>query len=543
MGRARSRMKTMTRELGFQALQIALGAAILLTVVAINRSPFIFYDTSHYLQFGKSIIERLPIVNSLGTNATAEPKAGSTDAAVSLIAKGKREHPSLSYAGGRSPYYSVFLFVSAKLGGFWATVLTQAGVASWMLWLAMQAFAPRSYRGPKSYFCIVAALTAASPLGLYVGMAMPDVFTGFALLGTGLIVFGLDRFSISALICLVLATAGCAVTHATSTIVCAIGLGSVAISAVALMGRTGFGYASRLLWGLTPIVLATMASGAFQLATLAAFGASPKSPPYIMARLLADGTGRAYLRDACHPHQQYALCKFEDRQFRNQDDFLWSGDPKVGVFLVSDYDTRSTLQAEELRFALGTIASYPLWQVQKSAEHWGSQLLTFGLYEFKVAAETWDAMAFNETVPELAPSYKASLAYQGKLPFVWFEWVHWLVLIMSIAWLFYWLSCPEVLANIRRPTGCQNVWVFWIIAAAGLAAALVGNAGLCGTLSGVYDRYEARLIWLVPLFALLLYLNMRKDPSRFRERPDLVLIHRKKHDSGLRLVLRSSEFE
>ena len=67
--------------------------------------------------------------------------------------------------------------------------------------------------------------------------------------------------------------------------------------------------------------------------------------------------------------------------------------------------------------------------------------------------------------------------------------------------------------NVRRPTACRNVWVFWIIAAAGLVAALVGNAALCGALSGVYDRYQARLVWLVPLFALLVKVNMRKEPS------------------------------
>ena len=53
----------------------------------------------------------------------------------------------------------------------------------------------------------------------------------------------------------------------------------------------------------------------------------------------------------------------------------------------------------------------------------------------------------------------------------------------------------------------QNDWVFWLTAAAGLAAALAGNAALCGALSGVYDRYQARIVWLVPLCGLAALLS------------------------------------
>ena len=43
-----------------------------------------------------------------------------------------------------------------------------------------------------------------------------------------------------------------------------------------------------------------------------------------------------------------------------------------------------------------------------------------------------------------------------------------------------------------------------LLAAAGLiGAAVVANAAICGVLSGPFARYEARLIWLVPMLALL----------------------------------------
>ena len=46
-----------------------------------------------------------------------------------------------------------------------------------------------------------------------------------------------------------------------------------------------------------------------------------------------------------------------------------------------------------------------------------------------------------------------------------------------------------------------------------LVVAVALNAAVCGMLSGPFDRYQARLLWLVPCAALLL------DVARRRPRP------------------------
>lgn len=505
-------MTAQTRDLALRTLQIVLGALFLLSPAAINRSPFVFYDTSHYLQFGRSILAQIPLIGPASPNGVTAPEADPAGGAASAeTAKGKDEHASLSYAGGRSPYYSAFVFAGSKLGGFWVIAFVQALIAAWLLWLTLRAFAPPSTRDAKSYFLLVAGLTLLSPLGFYVGMAMPDVMAGLAVLGTTLIVFRRKRLSTSVLVALVLVTAGCAATHATTPVVCVLALTGFALAGFAILGRASFRYANALLLGLTPLVLAIAAGGAFQVATRLALGAAPKSPPYIMARLLADGPGRAYLKDACHPEPRYTLCQFEDRKFSTQDEFLWSGKPEIGVFSITDYSTRTALQAEELSFAWGTLTSYPLWQMQKFAEHWLWQLKRFGLSEFDTAVPSWNEMAFEETVPELGPSYKASLAYQGKFPLAIFAWMQWVGIVSSLVLVAYWISRPQTWSAVEPSAPTRSAWTFWIIAAGGLFVVMIGNALLCGALSGVNDRYQARLIWLVPLFAALVGAHMRAE--------------------------------
>ena len=45
-----------------------------------------------------------------------------------------------------------------------------------------------------------------------------------------------------------------------------------------------------------------------------------------------------------------------------------------------------------------------------------------------------------------------------------------------------------------------------------LVLAVAINAAVCGMLSGPFDRYEARLLWLVPCAAMLLH-EARRRPS------------------------------
>ena len=87
--------------------------------------------------------------------------------------------------------------------------------------------------------------------------------------------------------------------------------------------------------------------------------------------------------------------------------------------------------------------------------------------------------------------------------------MQWIAIISSLALVAYWISRPQTWTAVEPSAPAGSVWTFWIVAAGGLFVVMVGNALLCGALSGVNDRYQARLIWLVPLFAVLVGAHMR----------------------------------
>jgi hypothetical protein len=482
---------------------IALCAIILMMPALLNRSPFLFYDTSHYLEFGRSIAQRLPIFCNLVDDQTqAVTQAGQVVPAIPISEDREREHPSLSYAGGRSPYYSFFIYILIKLGGLWAVVFLQTLLAATLLWTAYRLVTPSL---PTIYFLFFTiALSTLSSLSFYSDMIMPDIFAGLALLALGLLTLGFDRLTMAARMGLVAFIAIAACTHATVSVICAAGLVGVAAVQFILKGAFAVRRWRVLVWAMAGLVLAICGSILFSTASQLMLRDTPQSPPYLMARVLADGTGRAYLREACHPASRYFLCRFETRKFRTQDDFLWNDDPAIGVFSVSNYEARKRLKAEELSFVIGAITSYPLWQADASAEHWVQQLASIGLSEFHQAKPSWDSMAFDRVIPEQGKIYKSGLAYQGYFPLKVCDWVQQITLIISIAWLVLRFTSPDVRSALghSRVHG-PNIETILVSAAVGLSGALVVNAAVCGVLSGVNDRYQARLIWLVPFLAML----------------------------------------
>jgi hypothetical protein len=489
-------------------VHILLGAAMLLAPAAINRSPFLFYDTSHYLEIGRSIVSRLPVVKALAAEPVGEhaapggaEQAGTPgEAPPATPGDGEREHPSLSYSGGRSPYYSAALYMLIRIGGLWAPALVQAVLASTLLWFAV--IAVRQRRSEALYYALTAALTLATTLPYFAGMLMPDVFAGFALLSLALLVLRTERWSTPGRFGLALLAGASFAMHATIPIVSAVGLAAMALAAWYFKWRGAFTL-NRVAWAAAPFVLAVFGSLAFGAASRIVLGDSPRSPPFLMARVLADGPGRIYLKEACHPEPRFELCRFERNTFVTADDFLWGVEPGVGVFNTVDYATRTRLQAEELRFVLGTLAAHPVAQAEVSARHWLDQFLSFGVQtEFKQAALSWNRMSFEDTIPDQGARYRSGLAYRGLFPFAQVDWLIWAGVIASAAWLGYRLSGADVRAELRRSRketpSCGSLLV---TAGFVLVIVLVANAALCGILSGVSDRYQARMIWLAPLYA------------------------------------------
>jgi hypothetical protein len=206
--------------------------------------------------------------------------------------------------------------------------------------------------------------------------------------------------------------------------------------------------------------------------------------------------GESAVSQACAAND-FAVCKFRDRFPTDSDTFLWSEDKRTGVFNVADMQTRRALSKEQMRFALAVIPPN-LGRVVCSVFQDGlRQLTTIGLGEYRYDATRLDF--FKNRLPSRDFARMASsVAARSRIYVIFGRRLSYSTAALGLAVIVLLLSGALRPAGVTRETKTtrENVWR----AATYLPlAGIVLNAFICGGLSSVNDRYEARVIWLIQL--------------------------------------------
>src|SRR5262245_23341820 len=107
-------MTSLRRAVSNSVVLLLLCAAIFAAPAALNRKPFLFFDSAQYFDIGGAIVRAvLP--------AGAAPAAAPAPATAPDAPKAeKTEGGLLAIAGGRSPVYSVMTFVLGDVGTLFA---------------------------------------------------------------------------------------------------------------------------------------------------------------------------------------------------------------------------------------------------------------------------------------------------------------------------------------------------------------------------------------------------------------------------------------
>jgi len=210
---------------------------------------------------------------------------------------------------------------------------------------------------------------------------------------------------------------------------------------------------------------------------------------FLLAKWADEGPALSYLEHSC-PTVKYELCAYlGDMKGLTHDGLKWDEDSpfrKVGSF--------DDLEPEARRIVWGTLKAYPLEILHQSMKDAGRQLLRFqagdGLtpkYARLVAPHLGEVFS-----PTVERSVLQSKQGKGELPIAEFRFLHMVGIIFGLLlclWSF--ILWREVLP--RRLIALQ---VFVVVG-------IVWNAIVTGALSGPYDRYLARVIWLICFVGLV----------------------------------------
>ena len=445
-----------------RGVAVLLGALLLSWPAFFNGYPLIYPDSMSYLGDGPTVAR-----------------------AVFL-------HQFSDYYGERSFFYSLGILPFHWNLTAWPIVGLQCLLVAWIVWLVARSFQSRPvapWRGLASYLILILFLSLLTSASWYAAFIMPDILGSLVYLSFYLLAFARETLSRAERLGVYL-IAWWGITSHASHLLLAAGL-LVLLVLYAAFERRPFWRRLRSLGELAAIIAIAAAS---QFALHGYLYGKPslggERPPYLMARIIDDGPGRWYLDKHCD-HGQWTVCDRYKNLSDNPNDLLWGNENNPNAGTLPD---RERLVREEMPFVLATVRAYPLQQLSRSAANFRDQLLAFGLYGFDPSK--WILEQFNTVLPRERAGFMSSRQERSDLPLDQLTNIQWWTVIASLAAIaalipFLWRR------HSPRLTGLSLI----------VAASVVANALVTGVLSVVDDRYQCRVIWMVPLLAGIFFLD------------------------------------
>ncbi len=460
---------------------LALLLVGLLLPAFVNRQPIMGDASVGYFHSGYAAIKQAKSI----LDSHREGRAPSAPALTPRQADG--------VTTARSVYYGLTYVVGYLLGGVWALALGQALMALACLVLAARHAVPLD---PLRRIAVLGAVVVLTGMNFFAVAAMPDLFAALMLLSLAVVLTyspGMGRLEYAFWLGVV-------------ALACLYHKAHLAILAVTLVLAAPLVWRRRgrdllLLAGAGLVALA--GHFAVDLAVARATGKPPISPPFLLARLVGDGTAERYLRDVC-PKRNLATCAFLDKMPMTENEFLWSHDPDRAVMGGADRETRAAIAAESSSIVLGTLQAYPGEEAAAAAGNVLHQLGDVGVSEYGLVPK--DEVA---PIPMLAwalDHYAKTGIAQGWMP------LDEISVLMRSVYFAALVGIGMMLWQRGRgavPKDSDEVR-FVLLLLIGIAA----NAVVSGAISGVFDRYQGRVAWLASLgFAVLLVkmLNERRQ--------------------------------
>lgn len=448
-------------------LATLIGALLFLWPLLAYGRPADFQDSASYYKGGRAAVSFVLDKIHGGDPASASTTNAKTPAAPA--AQPVPQQPE-QVRGARSVAYSIAAYVlGAPHAQMWLLVIAQAIAAAFLCSVGLLLFGA-NVRGASWK---LGALAVATPIAFVSCVIVPDIFAGLVI---GVIMlFATAYGSLSRgvrLACVLIAAAGIAF-HASHEPL-ALGL-TVIAAAWMLLAARGKTSIPRLQWAFlfAPLLLGVGVSVTLNLAAFGGASLTGKRYPLTLARSVAEGPGKWYLDKNCG-HLKYAICEVYPHGVPGTiNSFLWGTN---GVKERATPAQMDRIRAEEADVVLAATRAYPFEELKRLGWNFARQLV---LFRPGVGLDARIVLDQDEN-PVLVPAqYNRS----------WVNLVGMLSIVALIGALGFLVVRSRTIRILRPMIGL-------------VLCGILLNDAICVYFSGVTDRYEARVIWLIPLLAL-----------------------------------------
>jgi hypothetical protein len=379
----------------------------------------------------------------------------------------------------RSTVFGIYLH-AGEASSFWLNLGIQALATLWILQLTLRVLdLGRPVRLVP--ICLVLILTTALPW--IASMLLTDIFAGLSVLALFILVLHGGKISTLETYVLFAFTAFSGATHS-ATLAVLLGLCCVGWIARPWLRRQI--PAAGLVQGSLTIVAGAAMLLAANFALSGQLAWTPGGAGVAFGRMLQDGIVAQYLRDHCAT-QDLKLCPYRDELPPTADDFLWGH---------SMFDTLGRFQGmdDEMGFiAMRSLAEYPAWQAEAALAATAHQLFSVATGE---GTNGWIPHTYGiigRYIPSQVAPMRAARQQRWHLDFITVNRIHVPVALASML-----MVAALFGRGLWRRRGDDIT-----LLAGTVTLALLGNAVVCGVISGPHDRYGARIVWIATFVVLI----------------------------------------
>lgn len=448
-------------------------SVVLCWPMLIVQPPLAFFDTAAYFNRGFQIFEiigkALPFAGGgAGGDAIAQAAEGGARAV-------------------RSVPYSVFIYVTQSTPlGFFGTAVVQTVLVLLVLGGAIGRVPMLVDDRAPPLFLACVFLTA---LPWFASFIMPDLFAAAILLYAIVLVNRFDELTWAQRTVLALIAAFAIMCHY-GHILLAVGAFGSALGLRLLQWRLRAGV---LAFGVAPLIFAVAANALFGLIAFQSTSVVPKRLPILLARSMEDGPARWHLQEHCKTYN-YELCNILGEIPDTVSGLLFDEDSGLRHATAEQLDK---VRAEEPVILLRALQEYPAAQIGSILFNAYDQFTSFGLEDF------------GQVEIERLENGRVQLVYtpdRDRTVFVVFNVIHVPVLLIALAaaGLMFWRR------DFRPEDRAVSVYLV-------ILGTLLANSFIYGGLSEPADRYQTRLVWVVPVLTAVFWL--RRVPGERRSEP------------------------
>lgn len=392
----------------------------------------------------------------------------------------------------RSTVFGLYLHFGQD-SRFWINLGIQALATLWILQLTLRVF---GMMRPVRLLAMSTALILTTALPWLASTLLTDIFTGLSVLALFVLVLHGDKISGIEKCSLFGFVAFSAATHS-ATLAVLLGLCCAGWIARPFLGKriavSGLAQGSLTIFAGAAMLLSANFALSGQLAW------TPGGYGVAFARMLQDGIVAQYLRDHC-PQQKLKLCPYRNELPATADQFLWGN---------SMFNTLGRFKGmnDEMGFIVTrSLAEYPLWQAEAALAATAKQMVQVGTGE---GTHGWIPHTYGiieRYLPEQLTPMRAAHQQRWQLDFTAINRIHVPVALASMLLVFAIFGYAIWRRRLDDLT----------LLAATVCLALLGNALVCGVISGPHDRYGSRMAWLATFAVLVAAVRYFADDDQKR---------------------------